>query len=492
MDNNGKRRRGGRINLIIDLIIMLFILGVIIFYYTLLRNETRAGIIKSGQITANETAHQIDKYLTTSEETMQMICAAVDEMIRAGASQSEIRRFLYAQTAIVEDVNPIITNGIYGVVRGEYMDGSGWVPDADYDPVKRPWYASAQANIGSVAVVEPYLDAQTNTVMISLAKTLCDARSVIAMDYPITYIQEVARSIADSDEAQMEIVLDGRYQVIAHSDPGEAGKLYGSEKDTFGSALIRTIRDSDRNYSEMDYDGKTYIIYTLSVENDWLCVSVVDATRSFLRLRDTLVFTIIIIILVTVFLSFIMIYSSKKRQQAQELQENLNKVEKVAFQDSLTGVRSKAAFDKLCVELDKGIISGERNIAVVMLDVNDLKYVNDSFGHEKGDVYLRGACRIICNIFKHSPVFRIGGDEFVAVLQNEDYENRGELISRLNQMFAEFFAKTDVEPWERYSVSAGIADCTDGDTSLEQILKRADEKMYAAKQAFKAAHGSYR
>lgn len=127
-----------------------------------------------------------------------------------------------------------------------------------------------------------------------------------------------------------------------------------------------------------------------------------------------------------------------------------------------------------------------------MIDVNNLKYVNDTFGHDKGDEYLRGSCRMICETYKHSPVFRLGGDEFVAVLRDKDYEEREALAAQFNAAFEQSYAREDRSPWERYSAAAGMSIREDGDTALEQILKRADAAMYEAKQAFKAKHGSYR
>lgn len=59
--------------------------------------------------------------------------------------------------------------------------------------------------------------------------------------------------------------------------------------------------------------------------------------------------------------------------------------------------------------------------AIVMFDVNDLKKINDTAGHQAGDQYLCEACKIICDIFKRSPVFRVGGDEFAVIAQNNDY-----------------------------------------------------------------------
>ena len=72
--------------------------------------------------------------------------------------------------------------------------------------------------------------------------------------------------------------------------------------------------------------------------------------------------------------------------------------------------------------------AGPLAFAVCMFDCNCLKQINDEYGHDKGDIFLKETTRIICDVFEHSPVFRIGGDEFVAVLQNGDYENREALL----------------------------------------------------------------
>ena len=65
-----------------------------------------------------------------------------------------------------------------------------------------------------------------------------------------------------------------------------------------------------------------------------------------------------------------------------------------------------------------------------VFDCDNLKQINDQNGHDKGDIYIRAASQLICRVFAHSPVFRIGGDEFAVVLQNEDFINREDLIRR--------------------------------------------------------------
>ena len=80
--------------------------------------------------------------------------------------------------------------------------------------------------------------------------------------------------------------------------------------------------------------------------------------------------------------------------------------------DSLTGVGNKTAYIKKTNEINEQIRNGFKDFAVVMIDINGLKAVNDNYGHANGDLYIKGCCHIICEVFKHSPVYRIGGDEF--------------------------------------------------------------------------------
>ncbi|MBR5376287.1 MAG: diguanylate cyclase, partial [Lachnospiraceae bacterium] len=104
----------------------------------------------------------------------------------------------------------------------------------------------------------------------------------------------------------------------------------------------------------------------------------------------------------------------------------------VTAKDELTNVRNKSAYVYLEEELDRQMSSVDKpEFSIVICDVNDLKIINETRGHKAGDESIRDACEMICAIFDHSPVFRIGGDEFVVVLRDQDYEKRESLISNL-------------------------------------------------------------
>ncbi len=177
----------------------------------------------------------------------------------------------------------------------------------------------------------------------------------------------------------------------------------------------------------------------------------------------------------------------------QDKDKTIANISAKATRDSLTGVGNKAAYLEAAAETDRSIKAGNAEFAVLMADINKLKYVNDTFGHDRGDAYIKGCCKILCSILKSSPVFRIGGDEFVCIVKNEDFLKREEILSTLKKKYEESYSAKDKEPYERYSVSMGISVYSEGnDSCTEDVLKRADENMYSFKKEFQAKYGSYR
>lgn len=177
------------------------------------------------------------------------------------------------------------------------------------------------------------------------------------------------------------------------------------------------------------------------------------------------------------------------KREKEQVEIEIGKVSKEAYRDSLTGIGNKSAYTLKLKELNAMIYDGYRDFSIVMVDVNCLKEINDEYGHNCGDLYLKGSCHIICEVFKHSPIYRIGGDEFVAVPQGEDYDHREERVAELRRLFVEAYEDKNSDPWLRYSASVGIADCGIKDLSAEFVFARADKEMYDEKTRFKLEHG---
>ena len=196
-------------------------------------------------------------------------------------------------------------------------------------------------------------------------------------------------------------------------------------------------------------------------------------------------FTNTFIVMALFVLSITMLVSSfmilKKREQAHE--EELGKARNMATTDLMTGVKNKRAFTEHEARVNSQLASGSlEKFAVVVCDVNGLKWVNDNKGHQAGDEYIKAACRMICALFKRSPVFRVGGDEFVVVLMNDDYDARQTIMEELNKQSEHNSQNGGV------IVAAGMSEYILGkDLSMEPVFERADNLMYARKKQLKGA-----
>ncbi len=173
------------------------------------------------------------------------------------------------------------------------------------------------------------------------------------------------------------------------------------------------------------------------------------------------------------------------RKKSSDLAELLERALKDANTDALTGIKNRNAFNLAISNIDIEIQNKKNpEFALVICDVNALKHVNDNLGHEKGDVLILNSCKKICKLFAHSPVFRIGGDEFAAILRDSDYERRDEIMQEImNEMTEDNFDKDDVN---KVSFAAGMATFdSDIDRDCSDVFKRADANMYIHKRLVK-------
>ena len=162
-----------------------------------------------------------------------------------------------------------------------------------------------------------------------------------------------------------------------------------------------------------------------------------------------------------------------------EMEASLNEARNQAHVDALTGVKNRHAYLNDEEKLNHRIAAGEPlEFAIGVFDINNLKQVNDMRGHQVGDAHIRQACHIVCEIFKHSPVYRIGGDEFAAIIQGTDYEEREKRLEELEKVNQDH--KGTVYP----VIACGMS-VYDNDKNVQDVFSRADQKMYTEKKRLK-------
>lgn len=178
----------------------------------------------------------------------------------------------------------------------------------------------------------------------------------------------------------------------------------------------------------------------------------------------------------------------RARTQVADMRVKFFEMDTLAHKDAMTGVKNKAAYNETIAALDKKISDGTANFCIVMIDVNYLKRINDNYGHEYGNVYLMNACRLVCAVFGEENVYRIGGDEFVVIIDDEKTSLVKYFVAQFKLEMERKTANESLKPWEKISAAVGTANYKPGiDKNAESVFKRADALMYENKLAMKAA-----
>ena len=168
-------------------------------------------------------------------------------------------------------------------------------------------------------------------------------------------------------------------------------------------------------------------------------------------------------------------------------EKKVKTMQELANRDALTGIGNKTAYNREVRHLEIMLKEGVTQIGIAVVDLNYLKKINDTYGHNKGDLAIKNLCHLLCILFNPSSVFRIGGDEFVIILRGNDYENYGPLQEQFQRDLAIMAENELLKPWEKVSAAIGAAfyDKT-RDKNVESIFKRADRIMYEQKEEMKA------
>ena len=169
-----------------------------------------------------------------------------------------------------------------------------------------------------------------------------------------------------------------------------------------------------------------------------------------------------------------------------EQEKELVRLNSVANRDALTHVGNRNAYEQYAENLQLKMTEGHIGFGILLMDPRGLSRINAQYGNDKGDVYLQTACRVICEVFRHSPVFRIGGDLFAVVLLGEDYMNRKALTEEAESIYFRSASDEKTPPWEQVSVTFGLAEYDENrDRTVKDVYDRAAEAIRGKKEWLK-------
>ncbi|MEE3472956.1 MAG: diguanylate cyclase, partial [Butyrivibrio hungatei] len=270
--------------------------------------------------------------------------------------------------------------------------------------------------------------------------------------------------------------------------------LFAALKDVIDENTLNENRDNFSNAVEGSITftaGGTEetLVYVPVEQTDWMMVVLIRESVIQDRIRTIseknlatnkrqIAFTVIFSALFFCLLLFMLKALSKKDLDAEKA--NSNNFKNMASTDSLTGIRNKHAYSEAEALLNQRIRQNDIDkLGVVVCDINGLKIVNDTLGHAAGDKLIKDACSLICEYFTHGAVYRIGGDEFVVILQEKGFDTMHEVIEDINRVIEDNIKKKEVV------IAIGHSELTKDDQLVHDVFERADEMMYQRKQELK-------
>lgn len=180
---------------------------------------------------------------------------------------------------------------------------------------------------------------------------------------------------------------------------------------------------------------------------------------------------------------------SKIRTMQSEMRLYLDYLRTQAYIDALTKVGSSTAYHEALDALNEEISQGTADFSVVICDINSLKQLNDTYGHECGDYYIQGAAQTLVQGFGVEQVFRIGGDEFAVITKGTDDATIEQSLRDVAASIDAFNASSEYAA--TLAVSCGTARFVpEADKSFKDVFSRADQAMYRDKQEYYRTHGS--
>lgn len=397
-------------------------------------------------------------------------------------------------------------------VRPEEMDTMDWY----YKPVE----------VGEAVWLEPYYNGKIEELVISYVVPIYQDELLIGIAGMDVLFSDIVNKVADVAVFNTGIayLVNDKNEIMYHpngetvfpvTDVQSWQQFVTESKEDIEGKYIYEYQDGNEKYKLACYELDNNMRLLLSAATDEI-----DAEKNELA-RDVFI-SVIMIALIGILTSVIISQSiirplkeltkvsrkiadgnlkikipSGSKDEVGELADSLqqtvdclrvymDRISDLAYTDTLTGVKSKTAYDEEVRRLNENIAEGFHQFGIIMFDMNGLKEMNDTYGHDAGDAYIKNSCRLICTTYKHSPVFRIGGDEFIAVLRGQDLLNSQKLMCRFYERMQKIVEEAK-KPEEAVSVAAGMAVFQEHkDTDVQSVFKRADENMYKNKTAIKA------
>ncbi len=318
-----------RTSFFLTIFITLTLMGFAVSYNSkILYDASVIVVYEDGEDKVKVVATDLENYLAIAETTLRVVADTIDLMEKSGSSLEEIFQYLTDQTHLQAEQFDENFTGIYAFINGEYMDGSGWIPPEGYDPVIRDWYNTAVEAGGEIVIVSPYVDVQTGSVVITIAKSITDGdevkklglHNVVCLDVIVNHVQEVTERVDIAGKGYGFIVNSDGF-IVAHNDAENNGK---NISDLYGPELLEKIKSSEQGAFSISLGDEKTTFFSNPIMDQWYAVIAVEESELLEDVYSQLAVNILISLITFLLITFFYYLGYKNERDYGKKVEELN------------------------------------------------------------------------------------------------------------------------------------------------------------------------
>lgn len=288
-------------NLVVILTVTFVLMALmVVFTSRVIYKTSEEYVIELGNDKTAAITAELENYLETAKSAIYVVSDSVDHMVQNGATNEEIVEYITRESENTTSYFDETYTGIYGVIGGNYVDGVGWVPPEGYDPAQRDWYNTLIEHNGEVTIVNPYIDAQTGNVIISVGRNLSNKYDALALDLTLNSVQEIAEKI-EINGVGYGYILNYDGMVIAHKDKNEVGHNYDLTDEQ--KEMFNKVKSTGKGNFDMEIDGENCTVFVDNVMDQWHLVIITAKSEIFKAQRQQLFLSILVSVIVFTLIS---------------------------------------------------------------------------------------------------------------------------------------------------------------------------------------------
>ncbi len=322
-----------------------------------------------GTIEMSEYSAVFKGFLQDGVRCIDSAADNIERMLADGDDFETLKGFFVREMNSLDENIADKTEGLYGLIDGNFIDGIGWIPDDDYEPKERPWYKEAIAAKGVIVYVAPYIDSRTGNITMTIAKLLDDGESVLAMDFNMNDLQRETEALMKANSDCRVGIIDEDGTIVTHSENAELGKNYFNGDSESKKSFAETIISGNKSRFGYSTSKGDFIVFSEAMGGGWFAFSIVESNRILKSIVLFILVDLLVGIIGIVIIFSVLLNISSKRLDAEDFNVNLGAMSSVYYAIYKVHLKSDTFEVISCVseKMNEMVGTGPDNARNVML-----------------------------------------------------------------------------------------------------------------------------